>query len=307
MNEIRDLTSASVVCDSIGPHGHRLLTMEMTYPLIIHNELMTYRVLSRNTASNRAIPVRKMIDAVLKNPFVPQKWPKNQSGMQAQEFWPDDSAEARRARRVWLTARDRSVESARVLIEDCDIHKQIANRLLGPFLYTTAVVSSTRWANLYYQRCHGAAQPEMQGLAYAAQYAHVMSTPTVLRAGDAHLPYVTQAEKDYYEGRPGYPKNFLDLVSVARVAAVSYLKHGEDEWTPDEAYERGQKRETDGHWSPFEHVGYCRPDDWPDPQCGNFIQGWTQLRKLYPDENRPFFKVNHPALIGSGHDTEVLV
>lgn len=90
--------AVKVIAHSVGPHNVELVTIECTYPLIIHNEVMTHRMFSRNTASNRAIPVERMIRSVEEDPFIPERWPINQKGMQAQEFFPPGSAGAEMAR-----------------------------------------------------------------------------------------------------------------------------------------------------------------------------------------------------------------
>jgi hypothetical protein len=48
---------------------------------------MTHRVFSRNAGSSRAIPVKKLIEDVLTDPFIPIFWGSNQKGMQAGEEW----------------------------------------------------------------------------------------------------------------------------------------------------------------------------------------------------------------------------
>ena len=45
--------SAKILLDSIGPNGARLTTFELTYPRMVHAELMTHRLFSRNSASSR--------------------------------------------------------------------------------------------------------------------------------------------------------------------------------------------------------------------------------------------------------------
>ena len=44
-----------ILADSLSPQGNRLTTFKITYPRIVHAELMTHRVFSRNAASSRAI------------------------------------------------------------------------------------------------------------------------------------------------------------------------------------------------------------------------------------------------------------
>ena len=76
---------AKILADSISLAGHRLTTFEVCFPRIVLAEFNTHRVFSRNSASSRAIPVKKMLEKVQKDPFVPSYWGKNQKGMQAAE------------------------------------------------------------------------------------------------------------------------------------------------------------------------------------------------------------------------------
>lgn len=50
-----------ILADSISEQGHRLTTFKITYPRIIHAETCRHRILSRNTASSRAVPFEKMV------------------------------------------------------------------------------------------------------------------------------------------------------------------------------------------------------------------------------------------------------
>ena len=92
-----------ILADSIGLNGVRLTTWELTYPRFVHAELMTHRLFSRNSASSRAIPTKKLMRQIRRDPAMPVWWGKNQSGMQAREEltgW-----RLALARRVWLMAR----------------------------------------------------------------------------------------------------------------------------------------------------------------------------------------------------------
>src|SRR5688500_18455402 len=86
---------AKVLLDSLAPNNVRLTTFELTYPRIVHSEFMTHRTFSRNSASSRAIPLKKMIERVKNNPFFPLHWGKNEKGMQAStELQPEDKYRA---------------------------------------------------------------------------------------------------------------------------------------------------------------------------------------------------------------------
>lgn len=136
--------SAKVIKDSVPPQGIRITTLELEYPRIIHSELMTHRVFSRNSASSRAIPVSKVIELVESNPAMPVHWGKNQAGMQAKEELDDLKKEA--VRQLWLEAAKQAVSIAKVMA-DIGCHKQVVNRILEPFQHMKVVVTSTEWAN----------------------------------------------------------------------------------------------------------------------------------------------------------------
>lgn len=96
-----------VLADSISPKGVRLVTVEATYPRIVHAEWMTHRVLSRNSASTRAIPLASQLRNLLENPFIPEKFGINQPGMQAYRHLVGLPHEE--AMEIWLAGRDRAI------------------------------------------------------------------------------------------------------------------------------------------------------------------------------------------------------
>lgn len=52
----------------------------------------------------------------------------------------------------WLWCRDRAVESATIMAS-IGVTKQIANRILEPFIYHTALITATEWENFFELRC----------------------------------------------------------------------------------------------------------------------------------------------------------
>lgn len=62
---------AKMVADSLSPQGNRLSSMLVTFPRFILAELNTHRMLSKNSASSRAIPTHKLLKMVEENPFIP--------------------------------------------------------------------------------------------------------------------------------------------------------------------------------------------------------------------------------------------
>ena len=288
--------TAKVICDSISPAGIRLTTLQLRYPKFIHGELMTHRVFSRNASSSRAIPVERLIQDVIDDPAMPVVWGKNQRGMQAAGEL--DAEEKRSSLATWFRARDKAVEEARHL-HWIGLHKQIVNRLIEPCCHINVVVTSTEWANFDALRRHADAQPEIHHLADVMHIARDASTPTLLRPGQWHLPYVvdeTLKMLAVVEDHIGPVIQGAIKVSVARCARVSYLTHeGKAPRIEDDIalYDR-LMGSAPLHASPAEHQATPDIEDevlqrefidcWKHPhEHGNFV-GWRQYRKMLPNE-----------------------
>lgn len=269
---------AKIVLDSICPTGSgiRLTTMEVTYPRFVHSEFMTHRMFSRNAASSRAIPVARMIKAVIDDPAMPVWWGKNEPGMQANE----EIEQKELVQTGWLDQRNKTVETVKWMVEKCNLHKQTANRLLEPWAWITVIVTATEWENFFALRCHPDAQPELQKIAYMMQDLYRTNEPDELNIHDWHLPYVTgNDEKELRE--TDFTLTDLVRVSVGRCARVSYLTH-DGIRDPQADIELCNRLAKSGHWSPFEHIAEAnRFNEW----LGNF-RGWKQYRKRFENENK---------------------
>jgi hypothetical protein len=125
-------------------------------------EFNTHRVFSRNSASSRAIPFKKMVKMVEDNPFIPIAWQKPHSGMQGTEYY--DHTLKGKVGEVdytnlparWLRARDTAVSMAKIMTDEkqnMPITKQLANRILEPFMWHTVIVTATEWDNFFELRC----------------------------------------------------------------------------------------------------------------------------------------------------------
>ena len=272
-----------VIADSISPQAVRLTTLAVTLPRIVLAELNTHRVFSRNSASSRAIPIQRMIDKVMQDPFIPFYWGANRKGMQAAVEI--DAASQQQAERTWLLARDVAVEQA-LKLSALGVHKQLANRLLEPWLYTTVLVSATDWANFYGLRCHPDAQPELRRAAEMMRDALAASTPRRVAYGEWHVPYARDEDATVAATALDNvadditPQTYARLLlSAARCARVSYdASASVREQAEDIAL--AKRLASSGHWSPFEHIAT------PTHRLGysaNFW-GWCQLRRLHRGE-----------------------
>lgn len=284
-------TSAKILADSISPDGVRLTTLECVYPRIIHAEMMTHRVFSRNAASSRAIPVQKMIAAVQNNPYIPTVWGLNQKGMQS-ELTFDDADDVSFCTEQWLAARNSAVYHAERLVER-GLHKQWVNRLLEPFLWYTCIITATEWSNFFNLRCHPAAHPEIKLVAELMRDAMEKSVPHELCYGQWHLPLVVGVDIDFNFNLKSGDWDYWCGVSVGRCARVSYLTH-DGKRDPRADIELADRLLEAGHLSPFEHVArplasgseaFRRGGDENPANCfvGN-LRGWVSYRKTVPHE-----------------------
>lgn len=164
------MISAKVVADSVNEFNNRITTFEVVIPRIVLAELNTHRMFSRNSASSRAIPFNKMVEAVSENPFIPLAWQKSHSGMQGTEYHTDRKL-IQFFESEWLNAKDNAISAAQILSEKyipefddegypfnddvngSGVTKQLCNRLLEPFMYHKVLITATELENFFKLRC----------------------------------------------------------------------------------------------------------------------------------------------------------
>jgi hypothetical protein len=294
------MIKATIIADSINPKGVRLTTFEMEYPRFIHAEVMTHRMLSKNAASSRAIPLAKMHEHIQNDPGRPIYWGKNQSGMQAKEEL--TGADLVHVREFWEMAQNDALNWASDMAK-FGLHKQIANRVTEPFQTMKTIISGTEWANFFWLRDHPDAQPEFQRLAQSAKAAMDISKPNLLHPGEWHLPYVNNVRKDgkviYMNNNEEIPLTDAQIISASCCAQVSYRKLDDTLEKAKMIFDRLINTEP-VHASPIEHQATPVPSTigfevWPrgvthqrrDKMLwsGNF-RDWIQFRQILPNHTK---------------------
>lgn len=216
------MISANIIADSKNEFGNRVTTFILTYPRIIHSEIMTHRMFSRNAASSRAVPFDKLVKSIQTCPFVPIAWQKNHKGMQGTEYIKSQE-HIYDCETEWLNARDSAIMHATTLNKDGDVTKQLCNRLLEPYQYYTVIVTATEWENFFSLRCpqyqtnegikrswkdtkfdsmatiherleinKGQAEIHLMQLAECMWDAYNESIPRLLSANEWHIPFADQ-------------------------------------------------------------------------------------------------------------------
>ena len=290
--------SCKVIAKSVSPSLIEIATIEIEYPRFILAELNTHRMLSKNSASSRAIPIRKVHEYIRNSPAIPVEWGKNQAGMSARELLSKEEAAA--AKEIWLNGIDSAIFHSLVLAEQYNVHKQIANRITEPWMTMKSVVTATNWLNFFELRAHPDAQPEFRELAYAIKDELDATTPQKLEEGEWHVPYVqTDRNKDgvleYYD-QFGKLLSLEDAktISASCCAQVSYRKNDDTLEKAKQVFDRLMS--TPMHASPIEHQatpmvnaslkdpGVTHLTKSGDLYSANF-RGWIQNRQLYANES----------------------
>jgi thymidylate synthase ThyX len=276
------VNEAKIIADSISPEGLRLTTCELTIHRYVLSELNTHRAFSRNSASSRAIPVQKQIDKIREDLAYPVEFGTNKPGMQA---GPQNDNDLERLYQIWEGAAGEAISRAQTLTSQYNIHKQVTNRLLEPFMWHKVIITSLEdgYDNFFNQRNHPDAQPEIHVAAGLLEPIYRASVPKEVDWGQWHLPYIQDDEWDN-------DIEVLKKISVARCARVSYLTHGGVRDFEEDINLFTKLISADPpHWSPLEHV--ATPFEVGLSPSGNFIewfpnnrddlyfpQGWAQFR-----------------------------
>jgi len=179
----------------------------------------------------------------------------------------EDEETIQALRAEWETARQNAIVTARRL-DALGLHKELANRVLTPFLYITALVSATEWDNFLELRANpaGDVQGDTFDVAFAIKTALVTSTP-IWR--EIHLPFVSGTE---WETHPKSP-----LISAARCARVSYTSHDGDVDLQKDV-ELAERLLANQHKSPFEHVAVAYREEGVRLNYANYRDPWLQWR-----------------------------
>jgi hypothetical protein len=227
------MIKVEIVADSVNQQNDRLISMILTYPRIIHAEMMTHRMFSRNASSSRAVPVKKMIEAIRNNTFCPFEFQKAHKGMQGTEYFTVQDKEE--CKQLWLESAEFALQQAEKM-DKKGISKQIINRILEPYQYYKVLITGSRegWDNFfslrnpsydvicatngknYYksrkdllidfpdapyktnlewlQLNKGQAEIHMMALAEYIWDAYNESTPKQLKAGEWHIPMKDKIE-----------------------------------------------------------------------------------------------------------------
>ena len=299
-----------VVADSINQQGDRLTSLVLTYPRIIHAEMLTHRMFSRNASSSRAVPVDKMIKAVRENTFCPFEFQKSHKGMQGSEYF--TGVERQECIDLWLESAELALQQAEKM-KAKGISKQIINRILEPYQYYTVLITGSKegWQNFFNLRCPSykligldeenvkSRKEWLEKIQFSSALHPSMYPKTdvewlQINRGQAEIHMMALAEEIYDVVNESTPKQLQagewhipmisDLeslklstddqikLSVGRAANTSYTVVGDGkELTLEQAIKIHNKCKELNHSSVFEHCARAMSDS----EYFNFVKGNT--------------------------------
>lgn len=297
--------------------GTAITTLVCEYPRVIHAQLLTHRVFTKNSSSTRAVPLKSAIQQILDNP-AKYIWTENQSGMQGKVI--TDPSKLERIERAYVAAKRTAIAYAKALGDKeseggLHVHKQNAGRLLEPFQNIRICLTSTEWDNWDWLRDDPDAQGEIAELARAIREAREnnISKYLHLNKNEWHVPFVHRAYNDrkavmeYFHPETSRQLTIEEAINLSMSIAAQTSYRKED--TSDDKTNTVIDRLFDGkkvHASPSEHqatpiandltgIQLLNPLYWPagvthmdvntDYWSGNF-KHWIQNRQLIPNHDK---------------------
>jgi hypothetical protein len=243
MKSADEMIKATIVADSLHVEsGKRITTYVCTFPRIVLAEFVTHGLLPRNSASSRAIPAKVMLENVTRDTFFPLEYQKSHTGMQGSEIFEDRSE----LDALWQEAFEMASKSF-LKFNERGVSKQICNRLLEPFMYTTVIVTASEYENFFNLRAHPDAEIHIQNLAYKMKALYETNVPVEKHTGDWHIPFYETILFD------GISEEDKKKVAVAMCAAVSYNNHGANK-TLEQWLSLYDRLSTSKHLSPLTHL-----------------------------------------------------
>jgi len=261
--QTNSFNTVKIIQDSINTSGSRLTTFEIETYRYIWAEVLTHKMLGKNAQSSRAVPVDSVLGINQSNPVYPIVWGKNKAGMSATEVLQEHSL--KEAKDIWFALAERAFKDSKRLNE-LGLHKMWSNRPTEAYSRIKVVMTGTEWENFLWLRDDPeAAQPEIVDLARRIKHEFSESTPFLLQAGEAHVPYVERkrlyfgltdrnGEIAYFCNGEEVTLNDALMISASCCAQVSYRALNDTYAKAMDIYGRllsGPKP----HLSPTEHQG----------------------------------------------------
>ena len=347
----KSLESRFKLLDEISVISVEHIGKDETYDIEVDGEYHNFIANGVVVHNSRAIPFDKMVEVVKKEPFIPIAWQLSHKGMQGDKYITDPYV-IEKKKKYWLNARDKAINSASnlvsseigdieykqnedgsfkeksiSLISNSTVTKQIANRLLEPFMWTTQLITGTResFEHLFEQRCpiydilgisikYKSRKEAIKNHDYLAGLTEMEWLK--FNRGQAEIHFMDLAEKMYdalnesvadelledewhipFKEEILFKNSNLTLEDVIKIsctmtARVSYTTiDGDDILTLEKANKIYDKCVRSGHFSVVSHCAKCMTDEEYDSWIkGKIYQDSSDYRTIIPEETKGYNK-----------------
>ena len=262
---------------------YRLTSYQLSIPTCLLAELRTHRLFrygdsdfSINANSDRAIPISKKIDNVLKKPYLPIVTLKNK-GMTAIEDNIDEVLE-KKIIEEYSYSMSKAINSVKNL-DSLGASKQFVNRLLMPFSYSDVIITGDNecFNNFFSLRTTIDTEPNFRYIANIMLNEYKTNKP---KRSDYHIAF----EKDIDNQFPNLSLDLKVKVSMSMCARISY--DNENIESLEKHIERTDRCLKNKHMSiaehqaiPLNHFNY-KCDKELRSLCKN-LNGFVTFRALY--------------------------
>lgn len=210
------MIKVKIILDSINEENSRLTTIIIKCPQSFSHEFMKHKMFIKNIGNFKQDTILTTIESVekdmslLKN--IGKKTKKIEKIAHDLKF---------KVTQMWLN-RAKKVENEAKKLINLGMHKQIANKILEPYVFNTILITGTQksYSDFFLLAEKRQKIKEMQILANEIILIYKNNKPVLLPEGSWHLPYITQGDLDII--------NFDDynqcMDILCKISAVRCLK-----------------------------------------------------------------------------------
>lgn len=147
------MIKSNVIAHSINQKGDELISIQCVCDSSTANKIvLEHKDLSVTFTDINKVEFQDLVKQVQNNPFIPIAWQKDNKATQESEYMQTKEG-IYVCETGWLEARNSAIKHA-TWINSCNLTKELCNKLLEPFMWTTMLITGSRegWDNFFYLR-----------------------------------------------------------------------------------------------------------------------------------------------------------
>jgi len=180
-------TSATRLADSITPNGVRLTTYLIIYPRYLLNFFSSLKSFYVSSLNLDKIPTKQILTDIIQNPFTPQEWKQDSSNMK-KRILIEKSKKRQFCIDNWQAAKIAAIKNATVAEEFNSIHRQVANRMIEPYMWDISIITGINFPELFKLTIDPSIDVHLTEL-LTKMFIEYKYNPRLLKPGEWHIPF----------------------------------------------------------------------------------------------------------------------